>query len=180
MTTGKAKKEALGDLARTTPQGRTCGAVKSMTIGWQPTCNCNGFHVIRFEDVEVVRRIDDSEETGKGRDHSKSRNRNGMAGSTLDSSGETEIVIERRRVKKYKPHIPLEDHPIVPCTVLDPFIGSGTTCEVAIRHRRNSIGIDLSREYLAYNAIPRIEGVLRSIPELAHLAHPGEVTSISF
>ena len=38
-------------------------------------------------------------------------------------------------------------HP-VPATVLDPFIGSGTTCAVAQRLGRHSIGIDASAEYL--------------------------------
>jgi site-specific DNA-methyltransferase (adenine-specific) len=32
--------------------------------------------------------------------------------------------------------------------VLDPFVGSGTTCVAAIRHGRRSIGIDSSLEYL--------------------------------
>ena len=36
----------------------------------------------------------------------------------------------------------------VPCVVLDPFIGSGTTCAVASRLGRDSIGIDLNEEYL--------------------------------
>jgi len=36
----------------------------------------------------------------------------------------------------------------VPCTVLDPFVGSGTTCAVARRLGCRSIGIDLSTEYL--------------------------------
>jgi len=40
------------------------------------------------------------------------------------------------------------DLPPVPCTVLDPFAGSGTTGRVAIRHNRRFIGIDLNSEYL--------------------------------
>ena len=36
---------------------------------------------------------------------------------------------------------------IVPATVLDPFAGSGTTGIVALKHKRNFIGIDLSDEY---------------------------------
>lgn len=49
---------------------------------------------------------------------------------------------------------------VVPCTVLDPFIGSGTTCDVSIELGRASVGIDLSEKYLKNNAIPRIEGAL--------------------
>ncbi len=38
---------------------------------------------------------------------------------------------------------------VVPCHVLDPFMGSGTTLAVARRLRRRSIGIDLNPEYAA-------------------------------
>lgn len=36
----------------------------------------------------------------------------------------------------------------VPCVVLDPFSGSGTTGRVAVRHRRRYIGIELKAEYI--------------------------------
>ena len=35
----------------------------------------------------------------------------------------------------------------VPCTVLDPFVGSGTTIIAAIKNGRNAIGIELNKEY---------------------------------
>jgi len=39
--------------------------------------------------------------------------------------------------------------------ILDPFLGSGTTCEVALKLRRNSVGIDVIQEYvdLAQNTV---------------------------
>jgi DNA modification methylase len=48
---------------------------------------------------------------------------------------------------------------VVPCTVLDPFAGSGTTCAVAKTFGRNFIGIELNSDYMAL-AVKRIaEGV---------------------
>jgi DNA modification methylase len=40
-------------------------------------------------------------------------------------------------------------HPSVPCTVLDPFMGSGTTALVARRLGRRSIGVELNPDYAA-------------------------------
>jgi len=37
----------------------------------------------------------------------------------------------------------------VPCTVLDPFLGSGTTAAVATIHGRDYLGIELNAEYIA-------------------------------
>lgn len=54
----------------------------------------------------------------------------------------------------------------IPCTVLDPFIGSGTTSAVALELGRHTIGIDLSEDYLRKNAIHRVEGVIQNIPHL--------------
>lgn len=48
-------------------------------------------------------------------------------------------------------------YPPVPCTVLDPFSGSGTTGFVAVRHQRNYLGIDLNPQYLPL-AAERIMG----------------------
>ena len=45
----------------------------------------------------------------------------------------------------------------VPCIILDPFLGSGTTFIVSHKHGRKFIGVDLSKPYLDDIAIPRIE-----------------------
>ena len=41
--------------------------------------------------------------------------------------------------------------------VLDPFVGSGTSCIAAYKAGRNSIGIDVNREYIEI-ARQRLEG----------------------
>ncbi|MBI4800329.1 MAG: hypothetical protein HY794_16680 [Desulfarculus sp.] len=43
----------------------------------------------------------------------------------------------------------------VPAIVLDPFLGSGTTCRVAERLGRHAVGLDLSWAYLSEIAAPR-------------------------
>jgi DNA modification methylase len=37
---------------------------------------------------------------------------------------------------------------VMPCTVLDPFAGSGTTLQVACHHGRNGVGIELNPDYI--------------------------------
>ncbi len=49
--------------------------------------------------------------------------------------------------------------PRVPCTVLDPFVGSGTTLAVALRLGRRAIGIELSADYIRL-AGDRVRNVL--------------------
>lgn len=44
---------------------------------------------------------------------------------------------------------PMKAPPLVPCVVLDPFMGSGTTALVALKAGRNFIGIELKPEYVA-------------------------------
>ena len=51
----------------------------------------------------------------------------------------------------------------VPCTVLDPFFGAGTTGIVSYKHGRKFIGIELSETYLDEIAIPRIEKETRQM-----------------
>lgn len=77
----------------------------------------------------------------------------------------------------------------VPCVVLDPFMGSGTTAAVAVTHGRRAIGIDLSREYIDNHAAKRINEALAAMPYGERLAgvgvyrveaHPPEVRRVAF
>ena len=51
----------------------------------------------------------------------------------------------------------------VPATVLDPFVGSGTTCTVAQKLGRHSVGVDLKTAYLDL-AVKRIMAVSLPLP----------------
>lgn len=48
----------------------------------------------------------------------------------------------------FRPACTCPAHEPVPCVVLDPFSGSGTTAKVAVRLGRRAIGVDVSAEYL--------------------------------
>lgn len=47
----------------------------------------------------------------------------------------------------WKPTCACVPNTAVPCTVLDPFVGAGTTLLVASQHGRQSVGIELNAEY---------------------------------
>jgi len=51
-----------------------------------------------------------------------------------------------------------DNWPVVPCKVLDPFGGAGTTAKVALEHRRDFVIIELNPTYAAM-AIDRTDGV---------------------
>jgi len=55
------------------------------------------------------------------------------------------------------------DADVVPCVVLDPFLGSGTTTEVALVNGRHAIGIELNPEYaeLARERIAKVDEKLK-------------------
>lgn len=111
----------------------TVDGVEAKTVGWEPTCECCGKQLKKriAEKVEIV-----------------------------DQDGNVEVREVKRTIKVYKSKLPLNMHEVVPCVILDPFVGSGTSCYTAIMHSRRSIGIDLSEKYLRNNAVPRIEGGL--------------------
>jgi hypothetical protein len=49
---------------------------------------------------------------------------------------------------EWTPTCNCKDTSIVPCTVFDPFTGSGTTAVVALKNGRNYIGTELNPEYI--------------------------------
>jgi len=88
------------------------------SVGWKPNCNCV------TSQTTTSLSATDAEKSGTSRTATEA----GMNSSALSVS--REITPEP-----------------VPCTVLDPFMGSGTTSLVARNLGRNSIGIELNSEY---------------------------------
>ena len=72
----------------------------------------------------------------------------------LDSSGARPVpqeLLEQWIAAGWIEHVTIPEftpYPPVPCVVLDPFSGSGTTAKVAVRLGRRAIGVDISSEYL--------------------------------
>ena len=144
------------------------------TVGWEPTCECNGKFVKRRIEAPPHNEGGIPEGWAVGEE----------SHDVVDFSKRARITSEERQEKRkeasdarksitiveYVSDLPLEDHETRPCIVLDPFCGTATANCVALAHGRNSIGIDLSADYLENNAIPRIEGELLSRPALSHLA----------
>lgn len=61
----------------------------------------------------------------------------------------------------WEPSCKCKDTKVVPCTVFDPFTGSGTTAVVSLKHGRNFVGTELNPEYVAL-AESRISSAARS------------------
>lgn len=56
--------------------------------------------------------------------------------------------MRQRRTVDWKPSCKCEDPRTVPCTVLDPFGGSGTTAAVAIEHGRRAVLCEMKPDYV--------------------------------
>jgi hypothetical protein len=104
------------------------------TIGWRPTCDldCGQYMLLNlWQDVPRSNKAklpDDQFELMK-----------------------LGIVLLQRRLCAF-----WESAETIPAVVFDPFVGSGTTLEVARKHGRSGIGGDLSFEYLQF-ATERLE-----------------------
>ncbi len=93
--------------------------VAPQTTGWKPSCNCVADRVSGRMGV-AARPVD---------------------GNDVEGHAGTEQHL--RPGSELRPTSPAS----VPCVVLDPFLGSGTTAQVARRLGRKSIGIELNPEY---------------------------------
>jgi len=87
---------------------------------------------------------------------------NGKNGERLQGGGET-LDIRRGpcvqvKTTGWRPTCEHDTEPI-PCLVLDPFCGSGTTGMVAIKHGREFMGLDLNGDYLHKLAKERLDKV---------------------
>lgn len=88
--------------------------------------------------------------------------KNYAAGRAQDPSATKARILAgmRERITTgWVPSCSCEDASVIPCTVLDPFSGSGTTGAVALRLGRSYIGIELNPKYQEEIARPRLERI---------------------
>jgi hypothetical protein len=138
--------------------GNSCpndvGGVSSRTIGWYPTCKCNGLLELPKEPPagggwNATKEAADGtyKVQGNGCPSDDNWDRvNGIRGEDYDTW--VEEVTKLCEAAK--------DIPTTPCVVLDPFCGSGTTAVVALQHGRRAVGIELSKQYMDLHIIPRM------------------------
>ena len=107
------------------------------TVGWQPTCDCNAADCPQHKPA--------NKQDGHGPRHA------GFNARWKESGG------VQPKGTDFQPTCTC-DAKRVPATVLDPFIGSGTTIAVAQQLGRHGIGLDLNPDYLAI-AAKRLAGI---------------------
>jgi len=96
-------------------------------------------------EVEIKRTF----ESGSGRSGNLPEGKNGK---NLQGGGETKDIrrgpVCHSKTLGWAASCKCKDAEIVPCTVFDPFTGSGTTAVVALQHGRNYIGTELNPQYI--------------------------------
>ena len=71
--------------------------------------------------------------------------KNNAEGSPYNGQGSMQNTYE---TVGWKPTCKCKNASTTPCTVLDPFTGSGTTCVVSLKNGRNFVGTELNPEYI--------------------------------
>lgn len=113
-----------------------CVLAGTSARGCCPKCGAPWKRIVKKENPIIC-----SWAPGSRKRHLESKGRHGAT-----SAFNTDTIFESKAVG-WEPTCGCGEDPI-PCTVLDPFSGSGTTGEVALKHNRSYIGIDLVPEYI--------------------------------
>lgn len=122
--------KCLAPYVRTT--GRPCQQCGEIIPTQGKECKACGF---RNTEWMNEREINEQKRGVIGGGHRHTARKKNMATATVASN-------------QYLPSCDCEDAEQIPCTVLDPFGGSGTTAGVALKHRRNAILCELNDSYV--------------------------------
>jgi len=108
--------------------------------GCCPQCGAPWGRVVERVDTGQRQKLGSNWDTGPGGHGAYHRNGRETNPANQPVFGSTTIG--------WQPTCDCPAHEPIPCTVLDPFAGSGTTGAVAIEHGRRAILVDISQEYL--------------------------------
>ena len=129
---------------------RRCIRAGTSERGCCPSCGSPWIRVVEREPM-VIARSDRGSQMGEfGR----------------SQASETMVSPARSRTVGWRPSCTYPPADPVPCVVLDPFNGSGTTGHVATTEGRRYIGFDLNPDYLTMSA----DRIARGLRPSAHLA----------
>jgi DNA modification methylase len=123
------------------------------TLGWRPGCVCYGLPLVGNEPREPKRSPKESDQTWTVR---YARYQAALASWEKmwdEVKDEYAALLDG-----------VEEGSLMPCVVLDPFVGSGTAALVALRLGRHAVGVDVSEAYLRDHAAARVRGFLLSRP----------------
>lgn len=177
----KLTRERPNDYVKRTGEkgtGNSCSnsvaGVEVKTVGWQPSCTCHGAGVeVKGKRLKSLReakgvvddqfKVDAAVRAISGEEWREWQQGEHGEEDYVDSVGEEHVGVSSL--------LPSDAPPPVPCIVLDPFLGSGTSLVCALKHGRRGWGIELSEKYITENAIPRVTSRLVDLG-LSHLV-PG-------
>ena len=128
---------------------RLCIQASTSERGCCSECGAQWARVVESRPTGETQKMADGWDTGAGAHGNIHRNGR--------EKGEPGIPVMERVTVGWRPTCGHDAGP-VPCTVLDPFCGAGTTAVAAQRLGRRAIGVDLSEDYLQ-QAVKRLTAV---------------------
>jgi len=146
----------------------------STTLGWIPSCSCYGVEIpekfrLPDEPDDAVEPFECEACGGSGLEEPlpmfpdmetpchKCKGKGQRPGNDVWEQWQAECAEAQANRMAVLESIKDLNLPTVPCVVLDPFCGSGTTPIEAVRLGRNGWGIELSKDYCDEHIIPRME-----------------------
>jgi hypothetical protein len=129
---------------------------ETRTLGWRPGCACYGLPLIGNQPREPKRSPKERENAWTAR--------YGKYQAALASWEKTWDEVRDEYEALLDDVDGTDGGSLVPCVVLDPFVGSGTAALVALALGRHTVGVDVSEVYLRDHAAARVRWFLLSRP----------------